>query len=68
MEQLMYRPADAARVLGIGRTAVFGLLKSGQLRSVKLGGSRLITAAALAEFVRQLEDGTAAVEAGERVA
>ena len=68
MDQLMYRPADAARVLGIGRTAVFGLLKSGRLRSVKLGGSRLITAAALAEFVRQLEDGTATVEAGERVA
>jgi len=67
MDQLMYRPADAARVLGIGRTAVFGLLKSGRLRSVKLGGSRLITAAALAEFVRQLEDGTAIVEAGERV-
>ena len=68
MDQLMYRPADAARVLGIGRTAVFGLLKAGRLRSVKLGGSRLITAAALAEFVRQLEDGAATVEAGERVA
>jgi excisionase family DNA binding protein len=40
VEQLMYRPAEAARVLGIGRTSVFALLKSGRLRSVRLGGAR----------------------------
>jgi excisionase family DNA binding protein len=55
MEQLMYRPAEAARVLGMGRTAVFGLLKSGRLRSVKLGGARFITADTLRAFVRELE-------------
>lgn len=55
MEQLMYRPAEAASVLGMGRTAVFGLLKSGRLRSVKLGGARFITADALRAFVRELE-------------
>ena len=55
MEQLMYRPADAAQMLGMGRTAVFALIKSGQLRSVKLGGARLITADALRAFVRELE-------------
>lgn len=51
----MYRPAEAARVLGIGRTSVFALLKSGRLRSVKLGGGRYITAEALRAFVRELE-------------
>ena len=51
----MYRPAEAARVLGIGRTSVFALLKSGRLRSVKLGGARYITAEALCAFVRELE-------------
>jgi excisionase family DNA binding protein len=55
MEQLMYRPAEAAHVLGMGRTAVFGLIKSGRLRSVKLGGARFITADALRAFVRELE-------------
>ena len=51
----MYRPAEAARMLGMGRTSVFALLKSGRLRSVKLGGARYITAEALRAFVRQLE-------------
>jgi excisionase family DNA binding protein len=55
MEQLMYRPAEAAQVLGIGRTRVFALIKSGRLRSVKLGGARFITAEALRAFVRDLE-------------
>ena len=55
MEQLMYRPAEAAYMLGIGRTRVFALIKSGRLRSVKLGGARFITADALRAFVRDLE-------------
>ena len=55
MEQLMYRPIEAANLLGMGRTAVFGLMKSGQLRSIKLGGARFITADALRAFVRELE-------------
>jgi excisionase family DNA binding protein len=55
MEQLMYRPAEAAQVLGIGRTRVFALIKSGRLRSVKLGAARFITEEALRTFVRDLE-------------
>jgi len=55
MEQLMYRPAEAAHVLGIGRTRVFSLIKSGRLRSVKLGCARFVTAEALRAFVRELE-------------
>ncbi len=59
VEQLMYRPAEAARVLGMGRTSMFALVKSGRLRSVKLGGARYITAEALRAFVRELEHETA---------
>ena len=55
MEQLMYRPVEAAHMLGMGRTVVFWLIKSGRLRSVKLGGDRFITADALRAFVRELE-------------
>ena len=57
MEQLMYRPVEAAQMLGIGRTAVFGLIKDGRLRSLKLGSARFITAEALRAFVRELEQG-----------
>jgi excisionase family DNA binding protein len=56
MDQLMYHPAEAARILGVGRTALFGLLKSGRLRSVKLGSCRFVTADALRAFVRELEE------------
>ena len=55
MEQLTYRPVEAARLLGIGRTRVFALIKSGRLQSVKLGSARFITADALRVFVRELE-------------
>jgi excisionase family DNA binding protein len=55
MDKLMYRPAEAAQMLGMGRTAAFALIKSGRLRSIKLGGARFITAEALQAFVRELE-------------
>jgi excisionase family DNA binding protein len=65
MEKLMYRPVEAAQALGMGRTAVFALIKSGRLRSIKLGGARFVTAEALQAFVRELEDEAAArIEAG----
>lgn len=35
MEQLLYRPKEAAQALGIGRATLYDLLRSGRLRSVK---------------------------------
>jgi excisionase family DNA binding protein len=55
MERLFYRPKDAAVVLGMSRTAVFRLIKTGELRSVKHEGYRLIPASALLEFAQRLE-------------
>jgi excisionase family DNA binding protein len=52
---VLLRPEQAAQALSIGRTAVFELIRSGRLRSVKLGGLRRISVGALADFVRQLE-------------
>ena len=52
---LLVRPEDAAEALGVGRTKVYELMRSGALRSVKIGGLRRIPATALAEFVAQLE-------------
>lgn len=56
MDKLFYRPKDAATVLGMSRTAVFRLIKSGELRSVKYEGYRLVPARALEEFARHLEE------------
>ena len=39
---LLVCPEDAAHVLGIGRTKVYELIRSGALRSVRVGGLRRI--------------------------
>ena len=51
----LLRVEDVALRLQVGRTAVYDLLRSGALRSVKIGGSRRVTLAALAEFVATLD-------------
>jgi excisionase family DNA binding protein len=53
---LLVRPEDAARVLGVGRTKVYELIRSGALRSVRVGGLRRVPVAALNEFVTRLEE------------
>ncbi|MEV0382778.1 helix-turn-helix domain-containing protein [Nonomuraea sp. NPDC050643] len=55
MDKLFYRPKDAATVLGISRTAVFRLIKSGELRSIKHNGYRLIPVSALLDYAQVLE-------------
>jgi excisionase family DNA binding protein len=40
--RLLYRPEEAAAVLGLGRTKVYELMASGELRSVKVGGARRV--------------------------
>lgn len=55
MEPLFYRAKDAAVILGISRTAVFRLMKSGELKSIKDEGYRLVPRWALHEFARALE-------------
>ena len=54
-QPMLYRPEEAAQLLGVGRTMVFELIKAGRLRSVKVGGARRITPAALADLVAALE-------------
>jgi excisionase family DNA binding protein len=55
MQPLLLRPEDAARVLGVSRSTVFDLIRSGRLRSVKIGHLRRVSATALAEFVARLD-------------
>ena len=55
MEKLLLSPIEAADQLGIGRSKIYELMRLGDLRSVKIGGSRRITRSALAEFVAGLE-------------
>jgi excisionase family DNA binding protein len=54
-ERLLFRPEEAGTVLGLGRTKVYELMASGQLRSVKVGGARRVSATALVDFVADLD-------------
>jgi excisionase family DNA binding protein len=56
MEKLLLSPAEAAVHLSIGRSKVYELIRLGQLRSVKIGTSRRIPKAALADFIAALTE------------
>ncbi|MEV0228013.1 helix-turn-helix domain-containing protein [Nonomuraea sp. NPDC050786] len=56
LSPLLLRPEEAADYLGIGRTKVYELIRSGALRSVRIGSLRRIPATALTDFVAQLEE------------
>ncbi|MBV9014012.1 MAG: helix-turn-helix domain-containing protein [Pseudonocardiales bacterium] len=51
----LYKVSDVMRALSMSRSVVFELLRSGRLRSVKQGRTRLIPASAIREYVALLE-------------
>jgi excisionase family DNA binding protein len=55
VERVLLRPEEAAKALGVSRTTVFELIRSGALRSVKIGAARRVSATALADYVAALE-------------
>ena len=48
---------DVMKRLSIGRSMAFELISCGRLRSVKVGRRRLISEAALVEFIEALDRG-----------
>lgn len=46
---LAVSPAEACRLLGVGRTYLYELIQTGELRSVRLGKRRLIPVDAIRE-------------------
>jgi excisionase family DNA binding protein len=52
---------DAGKALGgLGRTKVYELISSGELRTVKIGRRRFVPATAVEEYVARLENQGAA--------
>jgi excisionase family DNA binding protein len=62
--KLLLTPEEAARALGVGRDKVYELMRLGQLRSVKVGGSRRVPVRALEAFVDELERDSAPAVTG----
>ncbi len=57
LTKLLYRPNEAAVLVSQGRTKLYEAIAAGELRSVKVGGSRLIPADALREYAERLAAG-----------
>jgi excisionase family DNA binding protein len=51
-----YRPADAARRLGISRSRLYAELRSGALRARKVGGATLIDAEEIKRWLSTLPE------------
>ena len=57
MDRLLLRPVEAAEAIGIGRSKVYELLASGELPSIRIGGSVRVPVAALQAWIeRQLAE------------
>jgi excisionase family DNA binding protein len=52
----LWRVEQIADRLEVGRSKVFQLIADGQLRSLKIGGSRRVTETAVRELVARLEE------------
>ena len=52
----LYRVEEVAETLGMGRSKVFDLIRSGRLASVKEGGMRCVTEEAIRDYVRKLTE------------
>lgn len=54
MDKLLLTPEEVTRAIGLGRTKVYELLRSGALESVQIGAARRVPAEALREYVDRL--------------
>lgn len=52
--KLLLKPEEAAKVLSIGRTLLFELVRTEQVRSIQIGRLRRFRMADLEEFTSQL--------------
>lgn len=53
---LVHRVEEAAELLRISRWKVYDLIRTNELRSVKIGGRRLVPQRAIEEYVTRLLD------------
>ena len=59
----VYTVTEAAQQLKIGRTTMYELVMSGQIRSVTIGRSRRVPASCITEYLTQLLEKPAGITA-----
>jgi excisionase family DNA binding protein len=55
LNKQLYRISDAMAVLSMSRSVIYEQIRSGRLRSVTQGRSRLIPVSAIADYIALLE-------------
>ena len=61
---LLYRPEEAARLLGLGRSTIYALIARGEINIIKIGRSTRIPRTVLEQYVVSSEvEGDQEVEA-----
>jgi excisionase family DNA binding protein len=65
--RLAVSPAEAARLVGIGRTKLYEAIGAGELKSLKIGSRRLVAIDALHEWLRHHEVASQRIALGSRV-
>lgn len=63
MDRLLLIPEDAAKIIGVGRTTLYELLRTGAIESVRIGRARRIPADALDDYVNRLRADASGYEA-----
>jgi excisionase family DNA binding protein len=52
-DTLVVTPPEAARLLGLGRTTVYKLIRSGDLKAIRVGRSVRVPREAIPEFIER---------------
>lgn len=55
VEQLLYKPNEAADSLRLGRSKIYELLASGAIKSIRVGRAIRVPASALKEYIEKQE-------------
>ncbi len=53
---LLYKPEQAAEIIGIGRSKLFELIAAGHIETVQIGRSRRVPREALETYVQRLRE------------
>ncbi len=61
LELRLYRVPEVAEILGVGRTTVYALIKSGQLHAVHVAGCRRVSELDLRSYVARLREEAGAI-------
>ncbi|MGQ0445951.1 MAG: helix-turn-helix domain-containing protein [Beijerinckiaceae bacterium] len=56
LSKAAYSIAETAQLCSVGRNAIYNLINSGQMKSIRIGARRLISAAEIARLLNESQE------------